>query len=190
IPSARWPGALPTSCAWTHTIRQRASSRPCLAGRRGMTEDFRNIDWLADTRERGDVAAWLAQIPYARHIGVSVQSDAAGETLLFRLAPLEGNIGNILLPALHGGVVAAFMETAATLELMLSAREPRLPRIVDLSIDYLRTARVVPTFARCSLLREGRRLANVRVCAWQESETMPVATARLHFVLGEPGGQG
>ncbi|MFB9146713.1 PaaI family thioesterase [Halomonas alkalicola] len=151
-----------------------------------MPEGFDDVAWLERTRTEGDVAAWLALIPYARRIGVSAEPDPGGEGLRFRLEPAAGNVGNVLLPALHGGVVAAFMETAATLDLLLAAREPRLPRIVDLSIDYLRTARVVPTFARCSLLREGRRLANVRVSAWQEDEALPVATARLHFVLGEP----
>ncbi|MFO8044326.1 MAG: PaaI family thioesterase [Halomonas sp.] len=150
-----------------------------------MSDGFDNVAWLERTRSEGDVAAWLLLIPYARRIGVSVEADPAGESLRFRLEPHAGNVGNVLLPALHGGVVAAFMETAATLDLMMAAREARLPRIVDLSIDYLRTARAVPTFARCSLLREGRRLANVRVSAWQERESAPVATARLHFVLGE-----
>ena len=151
-----------------------------------MPEGFHDVAWLARTRAESDVAAWLALVPYARHIGVEVAPDPAGEGLLFVLRPQERNIGNVLLPALHGGVVAAFMETAATLDLMLAAREPRLPRIVDVSIDYLRTARVVPTHARCSLLREGRRLANVQVTAWQAQESEPVATARLHFVLGPP----
>lgn len=150
-----------------------------------MPEGFDNVAWLARTRIEGDVTAWLERIPYARRIGVSVAAAPDGKGLRFRLEPHAGNVGNVLLPALHGGVVAAFMETAATLDLMLAAREARLPRIVDLSIDYLRTARTVPTFARCSLLREGRRLANVQVKAWQERESAPVATARLHFVLGE-----
>ncbi|MCE8018259.1 PaaI family thioesterase [Halomonas sp. MCCC 1A17488] len=151
-----------------------------------MPEGFHDVAWLARTRARGDVAAWIERLPYARHIGVSVTSDAEGDGLIYHLEPREHNVGNILLPALHGGVVAAFMETAGTLDLMLSAREPRLPRIVDFSIDYLRTARVVPTHARCRLLREGRRLANVQVTAWQASESQPVATARLHLVLGVP----
>lgn len=150
-----------------------------------MPEDFDDSAWLARTREQGDVDAWLARIPYAQHLGISTVPGSGDDGLLFRLEPRDTNIGNILLPALHGGVVAAFMETAATLDLMLASREPRLPRIVDHSIDYLRTARAVPTFARCELLREGRRLANVRVSAWQEDPATPVATARLHFVLGE-----
>lgn len=152
-----------------------------------MRDGFHDLEWLARTRAEGDIQAWLALIPYARRIGVTAEADPADEGLRFRLDPREGNVGNVLLPALHGGVVAAFMETAATLDLMLAAREPRLPRIVDLSIDYLRTARVAPTLARCTLLREGRRLGNVRVTAWQENEALPVATARLHFVLGDPG---
>ncbi|SEM62662.1 PaaI family thioesterase [Halomonas caseinilytica] len=154
-----------------------------------MTDAFHDAEWLARTRQQGDVTAWLERMPYARRIGVSVESAEEGDGLLFRLAPREDNIGNVLLPALHGGVVSAFMETAATLDLMLAAREPRLPRVVDVSIDYLRTARVVPTLARCELLREGRRMANVRVWAWQSDEASPVATARLHFALAEVSAQ-
>lgn len=153
-----------------------------------MPEGFHDVAWLARTRAEGDVTAWLEHLPYARHIGVSATPDDTGDGLVFHLEPHAHNVGNILLPALHGGVVAAFMETAGTLDLMFSAREPRLPRIVDFSIDYLRTARVVPTHARCRLLREGRRLANVQVTAWQESEGLPVATARLHLVLGSREG--
>ncbi|ERS89546.1 MULTISPECIES: PaaI family thioesterase [Halomonas] len=151
-----------------------------------MPEGFHRAAWLARTRDDRDLAAWLALIPYARRIGVSAEPDPTGDGLRYRLEPHPGNVGNVMLPALHGGVVAAFMETAATLDLMLATREPRLPRVVDLSIDYLRAARLAPTFARCELLREGRRLANVTVSAWQARETAPVATARLHFVLGEP----
>ena len=142
--------------------------------------------WLERTRASGDLSELLDEIPYARHIGIGVTEDSQG--LVFSLAPHAHNIGNILLPALHGGVVAAFMETAGTLELMLAARAARLPKIIDFSIDYLRTAQQVPTRARCTLVREGRRLANVRVIAWQRDDVQPVASARMHFLLAElPG---
>ena len=90
-----------------------------------MPDGIHGVEWLARTRDDRDLAAWLALMPYARRIGVSAQPDARGEGLLFRLDPRPGNVGNVMLPALHGGVVAAFMETAATLDLMLAAREPR-----------------------------------------------------------------
>lgn len=142
--------------------------------------------WLERTRASGDLSELLDEIPYARHIGIGVTEDSQG--LVFSLAPHAHNIGNILLPALHGGVIAAFMETAGTLELMLAARAARLPKIIDFSIDYLRTAQQIPTRARCTLVREGKRLANVRVIAWQRDEAQPVASARMHFLLAElPG---
>ncbi|MFC3282976.1 PaaI family thioesterase [Litchfieldella rifensis] len=149
-----------------------------------MQESFTSQQWLVNTRARGDVEAMLSLVPYARRIGVSAEVDERG--LVFRLAPRQGNVGNVMLPALHGGVVAAFMETAATLDLMLAARVARLPKIIDFSIDYLRTAHLAPTLARCLLLREGRRMANVQVSAWQEDETSPIATARLHLLLSDP----
>lgn len=148
-----------------------------------MTQPPDARQWLERTRASGDPSALLETIPYARHIGVSVAEDAQG--LVFALATHDHNIGNVLLPALHGGVVAAFLETAGTLELMLAARTARLPKIVDFSIDYLRTAQQRPTRARCLLVREGRRLANVRVIAWQQDEAQPVASARMHFLLAE-----
>ncbi len=139
--------------------------------------------WLERTRASGDLSDLLHAIPYARYLGIEVGEDPQG--LVFSLAPQAHNIGNALLPALHGGVVAAFMETAGTLEVMLAARTLRLPKVIDFSIDYLRTARQVPTQARCLLVREGKRLANVRVIAWQQDETQPVASARMHFLLAE-----
>lgn len=150
-----------------------------------MTPDSRQA-WLAETHAHGDIAAWLDAIPYARRLGI--EPAGSGSSPLYRLAPKPENIGNPLLPALHGGVVAAFMETAGLLELMRVGESPRLPKLVDFSIDYLRSARVVPTLARCEITREGRRLANVSVVAWQEDEARPVARARLHALLVSPEG--
>lgn len=149
-----------------------------------MQERLTSREWLEYTRTQGDANALLGLVPYAQHIGVSVDSDAIGR--VYRLAPRQENIGNVLLPALHGGVVAAFMETAASLELMLMARAVRLPKVIDFSIDYLKSAGLSPTFARCEVLREGRRMANIQVSAWQGDEAEPVAKARLHLLLAEP----
>ncbi|MBH8580276.1 PaaI family thioesterase [Halomonas pacifica] len=150
-----------------------------------MTHDPRQA-WLAETHAHGDIAAWLDAIPYARRLGI--EPVGSGSAPLYRLAPKPENIGNPLLPALHGGVVAAFMETAGLLELMRVGESPRLPKLIDFAIDYLRSARVVPTLARCEITREGRRLANVSVVAWQEDEARPVARARLHALLVSPEG--
>ena len=101
----------------------------------------------------------------------------------FYLPYAEQNIGNILLPAIHGGVIGGFLENAAVLHLMWAQETRGIPRIVDFSIDYLRSARALDLHARCEIVRQGKRVANVLMTAWQDDESQPVATARAHFLL-------
>ena len=103
--------------------------------------------------------------------------------MLFSLPYRPSNIGNALLPALHGGVIAAFMEHSATLQLLWNMESTKLPKIIDFSIDYLRPGRPETLYADCSVVRQGQRVANVAVNAWQGSPERVVATARMHFLL-------
>jgi len=131
-----------------------------------------------------EVNSWLAMIPYAQLLGVSAED--RGEQLIFTLQPKSSNIGNPLLPALHGGVVAAFMETAAILNVMAYTQGQRIPKVIDFSIDYLRSATTEMTYARCKLGRLGKRVVNVSVTAWQgEKEAEPIALARAHLIWPE-----
>src|SRR5690606_16371236 len=74
------------------------------------------------------------------------------------------------LPALHGGVIAGFMEHAAMLHLLMFMGIPHLPKIIDFSIDYLRAGHYRDTYAQCQVWRQGRRVANVAITAWQTSQ--------------------
>jgi uncharacterized protein (TIGR00369 family) len=132
---------------------------------------------------QGNYSAILDLIPYANFIGVSITQDQHG--WLFTLATESSNVGNPISPALHGGVIAGFMEVAAALAQMLSSQDPTLPKIINFSIDYVRAAGVKPTYARCNIVRQGKRIANVTVLSWQTNELEPIATARTHFLLGE-----
>lgn len=126
-------------------------------------------------------------IPYGRLIGAEVK-EADGE-LRFRLPFEPGNIGNPLLPALHGGLVGAFMEHAAILHLLWTQETLRVPKVVDFSIDFLRPGHAAALMARCEVRRQGRRVANVGVTAWQDDDVEGeriIAHARTHFLL--PGG--
>ena len=53
-----------------------------------------------------DMAALLAAIPYARFLGIT--AERKGNELTTVLPFSEHLIGNIWLPALHGGVIGAF----------------------------------------------------------------------------------
>ncbi|WP_409317273.1 PaaI family thioesterase [Pseudomonas sp. KCJK9016] len=147
-----------------------------------MSDDFKRQ--LQDAHEKGDYAPLLKLIPYAGLIGV--ECSRVGDDLLFKLPANKDNIGNPLLPAIHGGVIAGFMELSAALHLLIFTGAPGVPKIIDFSLDYLRAGQFRDTWARCQVCRQGRRVANVAVTAWQSTEGEPIATARAHFKIDEP----
>ncbi|GGE70980.1 thioesterase [Streptosporangium jomthongense] len=136
---------------------------------------------LRYTRETGDFSRLIASIPYANFIGL--QCNKFGDDLIFRLPAKEQNLGNPVLPAIHGGVIGGFMELSAAIYLMLAQETIRMPRIVNFSLDYLRAGLDRETYAECQLTRQGNRVANVIITAWQKSRSQPIATARAHFLL-------
>ena len=136
---------------------------------------------LKYTQQTGDFSRMLDSVPYAKWIGL--QCDRFGDDLIFRLPVKEENLGNPILPAIHGGVIGGFMEMSAAIYLMMSQDTLRMPRIVDFSLDYLRAGLNRETYAECHLTRQGNRVANVMITAWQKSRSQPIATARAHFLL-------
>lgn len=131
----------------------------------------------ADTR----LAAVLGSIPYARFIGM--RAELAGDEMTAILPFSDHIIGNPMLPAIHGGVLGAFMEMTALAQLSVAEPLKRQPRTIDISIEYLRSGRPLTTYARAKINKVGRRIANVHVEAWQEQRAAPIAALRGHFLL-------
>lgn len=136
---------------------------------------------IAALKENGDPRAINDLIPYARTVGLEAMTDAGG--LLVALRFRESNIGNSALRAIHGGVVGALIEHAAILHLLVETETAVVPKIINLSIDYLRPCLAADTFARGSVLKQGKRVANVRVTAWQDDPERPIAAGHAHFLL-------
>jgi uncharacterized protein (TIGR00369 family) len=133
---------------------------------------------------KAHVDAVIATIPFASFLGV--QAELRGDELTLVLPYRDALIGNPMLPAIHGGVIGAFMELTAIGTVAVKSRQPRLPRTIDISIDYLRSGRPVDCYARAHITKLGRRIANVRVEAWQYERADPIAALHGHFlVLGE-----
>ncbi|SFN76226.1 Acyl-coenzyme A thioesterase PaaI, contains HGG motif [Formivibrio citricus] len=128
-----------------------------------------------------DLQQAVAAIPYACFLGIECRESESAP--LFVLPYRPANIGNARLPALHGGVIGGFLENAAILHLMWAREAEGIPKIVDFSIDYLRSAGPQDLFARCEIVRQGMRVANVLITAWQADAARPVATARAHYLL-------
>ncbi|WP_397448396.1 PaaI family thioesterase [Pseudomonas sp. NA-150] len=146
-----------------------------------MSLDFKAQ--VRQARQQGDYQALFELIPYARLIGI--QCTLTDGEWLFCLPANPDNIGNPLLPALHGGVIAGFMELAAAMHLLIATDSGTVPKIIDFSLDYLRAGLFRDTYAQCQVWRQGRRVANVAVTAWQSSPDEPIATARAHFKIEE-----
>lgn len=138
-------------------------------------------DLLARARASGDLTCLVDAIPASRFLGIGVERDPEG--LVYRLRYAPRLIGNSALPALHGGTLGALLETAATFQLLWDSGASRAPRIVNITFEFLRSARAVDTLARAEITRQGRRVATVRVLAWQEDPARPVAAANAHFLL-------
>lgn len=142
----------------------------------------RVASFLEELLRTGDFAPVIAVIPYARYLGLSVEL-AAGDPVT-RLAPSPELIGNPIISALHGGAVGALLESAAIFKLLWEGSATDVPKTINITIDYLRSGRADhATFARASITKHGRRVANVQVRAWQTDEALPIAAAHAHFLL-------
>ncbi|RJE81801.1 PaaI family thioesterase [Paracoccus sp. JM45] len=159
---------------------------------------------LQQIKARRDSAlnALVKGVPYIGWLGI--QFDRRGDELTATM-PYDGKlIGNPRLPAIHGGVTAAFLEVAAIIELswagmwedLESGRIapdaaipdslPRLPKTIDFTVDYLRSGLPRDVYARARVVRSGRRYASVQVEAWQDNRARLIAQATGHFLMPQP----
>src|SRR5207248_11302367 len=136
---------------------------------------------LTDARRSRDYPAILDAVPYSRFLGL--HAEMTGDELITTMRYADHLIGNPALPALHGGTLGALLESAAIFELLWRAETIVLPKTITITIDYLRSGGPVDTHARGIVTRHGRRVANVRVEAWQADRATPVATAHAIFLV-------
>ena len=137
-------------------------------------------------------------VPYINFLGI--QFDRRGDELTAVLPFREDLIGNPMLPALHGGATAGFLEVAAMIELAWSTLWDgveaekglpdgplRLPKTIDFTIDYLRAGLPRDAYARARVNRSGRRYASVHVEAWQDNRARLFAQGTGHFLMPASG---
>ena len=130
---------------------------------------------------RLDLPGLVERIPYARVLGVRV--DQKGNEITLVMPFKEDLIGNVMLPAIHGGAIGALLEFTAVIQLLAETDSASLPKTIDFSIDYLRSGRPLETYARATISKHGRRVANVRVEAWQDDRARPIASGHGHFLV-------
>ncbi len=154
-------------------------------------------------RRDGALNAILHGVPYIRFLGV--EFDRRGDELTAVLPYDDKLIGNPMLPALHGGVTASFLEITAIITLswvsmwediesgaidvqqIRDGNLPRLPRTIDFTVDYLRSGLPRDAYARARVSRAGRRYASVHVEGWQDNRDRMFAQATGHFLMPSRG---
>ena len=157
---------------------------------------------VQQVKQRRDAAlqSLVKGVPYIQHMGFKF--DRRGDEITGIMPYKDMLIGNPMLPALHGGATAAFLETTAIIELSramlwdrMEAGEVlpeagkkdvgglRLPKTIDFTVDYLRSGLPRDAYARAAINRAGRRYASVRVDAWQDNRSRLFAQATGHFLM-------
>jgi acyl-coenzyme A thioesterase PaaI-like protein len=154
------------------------------------------------SRRNAALERLVSSVPYIAHLGV--QFDRRGDELTAILPFRDGLVGNPVIPALHGGITAAFLEVTAIIELSwimiweeieaAGGADPpagmvlRLPKTINFTVDYLRTGLPRDAYARARVNRSGRRYASVHVEAWQDNRARLFAQATGHFLMPEAAG--
>lgn len=124
----------------------------------------------------------LAISPYARFLGIRVNADAQP------MMPYDPKlVGNPILPALHGGVLGAFLETAAIVSVHREIGLATAPKPIGLTTNYLRSGRPLDTFAKVSIVKQGRRVVAFEAQAYQRDPAEPIASCYGHFKLRSGG---
>lgn len=59
----------------------------------------------------------------------------------------------------------------------------KIPKPINVSVQYLRSGKPIDTFARATVNRIGRTVANVEALAWQDAPDHPIATLQVHFLM-------
>jgi uncharacterized protein (TIGR00369 family) len=138
-------------------------------------------DCLTNAKNTGNWQPMLDAIPYAKWLGLTL--DVRGGSPICKMTFDPKLVGNSTIPALHGGTLGGLLESAAVFQLLWSSESVVLPKVVNITVDYLRSARAVDTYATGEVFKQGRRVTLVRAVAWQEDRNKPVAAANAHFLV-------
>lgn len=139
--------------------------------------------------QQKQLQGFIEKIPFFKTMGIEFDFDEKGCLhSAMRYAPEF--IGNPIIPALHGGGTAAFLEAVGIIALIHEVILPRapkadiiFPKTINITVDYLRAGQPKDSFAQAKIIRAGRRYATMRVKAWQDEPQKPIATANIQFLM-------
>ena len=162
------PVATATACFMAGANRTNMLTRP--------TEDEFGTPPALDPPD--DPAGLFANSPFACWLGIRDHDDG---TLVMPFSPRI--VGNPILPAIHGGITGAFLETTAIVGVARELGASATPKPIGLTVNYLRSGRALDTYASVSIVKQGMRIVAFEAQAWQDDRSKPIASAFGHFML-------
>ncbi len=139
------------------------------------------LDQILKARAARDIDAILQLVPYAQFLGLKLEEQ--GEHLLSTMDFSPHLVGNPMVPALHGGAIGSLLEFGAILQVLWAYEVITVPKTINITVDYLRPAKLEKTYARATVTKQGRRVVNVAVQAYQSDPERLVATANVHLLV-------
>jgi uncharacterized protein (TIGR00369 family) len=129
-----------------------------------------------------DTTGLFANSPFARWLGIRDHDQGTEQgTLVMPFSPKI--VGNPILPAIHGGMTGAFLETTAIVGVTRELGASATPKPIGLTVNYLRSGRALDSYASVSIVKQGLRIVAFEAQAWQDDRSKPIATAFGHFML-------
>jgi len=119
--------------------------------------------------------------PYAQNLGMFVGRFEDGLPLIACEASelVQGRPG-----LWHGGVIGGLLEVAAltAIRARLGIEGKRL-KVVNVTVQFMRSAPMTRAYALGNIERAGRRLVNVTASAWQDDRARHIAAAQMTVQL-------
>lgn len=115
---------------------------------------------------------------FAQFLGVRDLQESSGGAVELVFQPHL--VGAVSLPALHGGVTAATLASAARAGMAASGKPGA--RLASIALQYQRAGQAKTLIARARIDKQGGRTSNVSVSATQDDGARVVATAQCVFL--------
>lgn len=118
--------------------------------------------------------------PYAQSMDFGSERDADGRLVL----TMGYEFNKMGRPGfLHGGAIAGMLEAVAYQTLAEATDGEAHIKPVNVTVTYMRGGRDHLTYARATIQRLGRRIANIEAVAWQDDPESPIAIAQMNLML-------
>ena len=118
------------------------------------------------TSPHGHLIYLFESVPFTAFLGMRFEALEDGLALI-RIPFRPELIGNPELPALHGGVISALLDTCGGAAVWTRIGEHDRVSTVDLRVDYLRPGRPEDLLGRARIIRAGNRVAVTELRAYQ-----------------------